>query len=187
MLNEQLHKARMAILSCRLQRLLLDEEFHNVCVAMLTCAPHCFIFIIVHVCASSKKQLHCREVPAIGCLLKGHVQHALPVLGAGLKQRRAVLVNAGSHHVLEHCHVAIETSAHEASAARNPVNVVLCGRRITAPRLLLLQTQPRDVEGLVHARQASQLRHGQMAQHQEMCPRREGHNPQEQLRQLVGR
>ena len=86
MLEEELHDVCMAVLGCQPQCLVatrvdictvLEEELHNIGVAINSCRKQRKIEPSVHVCASSKKQFHCLEVPADGSVPKGLIHNTL--------------------------------------------------------------------------------------------------------------
>jgi hypothetical protein len=126
-------------------------------------------------------------MPATSRETKGLVHHATTVAARRQKQWCAVLVHAGCHHGLDHSDVAEGARKRQATAALHQAEDY-CSGRCVPPGVLLLQASPRDPVGLVHTRQAGQLRYGQVAQHQDVRLWREScQDALKQKRQLVGR
>ena len=141
----------------------------------------------MHIRVVLDKQLYCQGVAAENSRRQGSV-HRAPVLQVSVLQRRAVPVHACSKHESKHSDVAEQTSTHEAVAVSEQEELLGRGWCVAPPGVQLLQSPPRDTEGLVHARQPSKLHRWQVAQHQDVRLRRENcHDTLKQQRQLVGR
>ena len=173
MLDEELHSLCVAIARCIPQRLIVqgmhvcaiqEEELHNVCAAILRCPPQRPVSIGVHVCAMLEEEQHSIVVATLCSVAESSIAASLHVSAIVKKQLHCVNMPA------------------ESRAPQGPVHYGC----VALPGLLLLQGPPRNVESLVHARQARQLNLGQVAQHQGVCHRRERcHYALEQQGQFV--
>ena len=162
-LEQQLHNIRVAILRCQSQGTLVvsvhicaetEEQLHNSRMATCRSKNQRLVTVGAHVRASRKQERHHPVVPTLSGETEGHVHNAPHSPVPGLHQRRAVLVHAGKHHGTDDSHVAERSGALQAAAVPHLVDVFSRGRRVTGPGVLLSEAAPHVPEGLVHTRQA---------------------------------